>query len=92
MAVLVLAIPASLLAISRGALETLVMSARGYRRETNIRMISVLGFVGGLGQMFYVSLSLFQLLGWAHISRLPSVSPFRPGADARYRLNPESCG
>src|SRR5690606_22859153 len=33
-----------------------------YRWEHNIRMASVLGFVGagGLGQMLYVSLSLFQ--------------------------------
>ena len=33
-----------------------------YRWENNIRMASVLGFVGagGLGQMLYVSLSLFQ--------------------------------
>jgi phosphonate transport system permease protein len=33
-----------------------------YRWENNIRMASVLGFVGagGLGQMLYVNLSLFQ--------------------------------
>ena len=33
-----------------------------YRWENNIRMASVLGFVGagGLGQMLYMSLSLFQ--------------------------------
>lgn len=33
-----------------------------YRWENNIRMASVLGFVGagGLGQMLYLSLSLFQ--------------------------------
>ncbi|HED8894437.1 TPA: ABC transporter permease subunit, partial [Pseudomonas aeruginosa] len=33
-----------------------------YRWENNIRMASVLGFVGagGLGQMLYFSLSLFQ--------------------------------
>ena len=33
-----------------------------YRWENNIRMASVLGFVGagGLGQMLYVHLSLFQ--------------------------------
>lgn len=33
-----------------------------YRWENNIRIASVLGFVGagGLGQMLYMSLSLFQ--------------------------------
>ena len=39
-----------------------VLSYSLYRWENNIRMASVLGFVGagGLGQMLYVSLSLFQ--------------------------------
>ncbi len=48
-----------------GTLPTLwpqLMAYTLYRWENNIRMASVLGFVGagGLGQMLYMSLSLFQ--------------------------------
>jgi phosphonate transport system permease protein len=48
-----------------GTLPTLwpqIMAYTLYRWENNIRMASVLGFVGagGLGQMLYMSLSLFQ--------------------------------
>ncbi len=54
-----------LLAFCYGTLPNLwpqLLAYTLYRWENNIRMASVLGFVGagGLGQMLYVSLSLFQ--------------------------------
>src|SRR5690606_2854088 len=54
-----------LTALFYGTLPTLwpqLLAYTLYRWENNIRMASVLGFVGagGLGQMLYISLSLFQ--------------------------------